>query len=438
MLKFSSYSKFVSFLFGLCSLFVSSQPDGELSDLIRLFFQIELAHWFFLDFYCTQEENLIFSCGLKQFALNIFEHIPFLNHHVPNLNVILEEWKLYKMSVPTYGTILLTSDMQQCLLVQSFFAKNSWSFPKGKVNENEDPVKCAIREVYEETGFDCSHLINPNDFVEGQTSNYQYSRLYIVKNVPIETKFCPRTRNEIKDCSWFKIDLLPTNRNDDGYIREQRKIRPNSFYMILPFISKLKHWIMTERLGNVMRPNKKKQQQHQQLQSYGQKTGNKKNSMVFTKQPSSPFFHNNFDQQRNGKQRNKSTGDTIEPSSNAPTNGTFYNDHLKMHNNTSTPIAINNALVPSRTSAFRPTNSDVKSMSSKKKPKTNGKLNQTTTPNGNQDQFKRRLFNEAQENIQPTPISIKPFKVETPECWKNFRFDRRKLHDCIYGSTHMQ
>lgn len=137
------------------------------------------------------------------------------------------------MSVPTYGTILMTPDMKHCLLVQSFFAKNSWSFPKGKVNENEDPVKCAIREVYEETGFDCTHLINPNDFVEGQTSNYQYTRLYLVKNVPMDTKFAPRTRNEIKDCHWFVIDQLPTNRNDDGYLKDHKKIRANSFYMIL-------------------------------------------------------------------------------------------------------------------------------------------------------------------------------------------------------------
>lgn len=71
----------------------------------------------------------------------MFNHIPFLNHHIPNLNSILEEWRSYKMSVPTYGTILLTEDMKQCLLVQSFFARNSWSFPKGKVNENESPMK---------------------------------------------------------------------------------------------------------------------------------------------------------------------------------------------------------------------------------------------------------------------------------------------------------
>lgn len=401
-----------------------TQPEGEQSDIIRLFFQIELAHWFFLDFYCTQEANSVYSCGIKQFAMIICSHIPFLNHHVPNLNTILNEWRAYKMSVPTYGTILLSPDMQQCLLVQSFFAKNSWSFPKGKVNENEDPVKCAIREVYEETGFDCGHLINSNDFVEGQTSNYQYTRLYIVKNVPIDTKFAPRTRNEIKDCSWFAVDLLPTNRNDEGYLKDQRRIRANSFYMILPFISKLKHWIMNERLGQSMGRRKKPQ---------NLRNGNKKGqgqSQVFssTKQSGSPFFHNNVDHHqapRNVKQRNKSTGDAIEVFNSPATNGTFYNDHLK---HTSTPIAAT-ALVPSSTSAFRATNSEKLTNGKKKAPKSNGKVPQQPVQLNGSDQFKRRLFNETKENLRPA--NVKPFAMDIPECWRNFRFDRVKLAQCF-------
>ena len=333
---------------------------------------------------------------------------------------MLEEWRKYKQSVPTYGTILLTPDMNQCLLVQSYFAKNSWSFPKGKVNENEDPVKCAIREVYEETGFDCSHLIDPALYFEGQTSNYQYTRLYIVKNVPIETKFCPRTRNEIKDCSWFVVDQLPTNRNDDGYLRDQRKIRANSFYMILPFISMLKDCIRNERSGKMMNFVGKKHHLH------GQRNTNKKNNHVFAKQPSSPFFYNNVDHQvRNSKPRNKSTGDSIDTFNSPATNGTFYNDHLKLQNNSSTPIT-NIAFMPSSTSAFRATNSDNKMLSFKKKQKPNGKMMNQSVPglNGNQDQFKRRLFNEPKENVRPL---IKPFTMEIPECWRNFKFDRQKL-----------
>ncbi|CRK92973.1 CLUMA_CG006562, isoform A [Clunio marinus] len=403
----------VHILDDLSSKFLINLPDGEKSDLIRLFFQIELAHWFFLDFYCTQEENSVYSCGIKQFALTIFEHIPFLNHHIVDLNTILEQWRSYKMSVPTYGTILLTPDMKHCLLVQSFFAKNSWSFPKGKVNENEDPVKCAIREVYEETGFDCSNLINPNDFVEGQTSNYQYTRLYIVKNVPIDTKFCPRTRNEIKDCSWFAIDQLPNNRNDDGYIKDQRKIRANSFFMILPFISKLKHWIMNER-GSYGH-NKKKHQ--------GQRNGNKKN-LIFTKQPSSPFFQSNVDHQfRNGKQRNKSTSDVIDVFKNGNGNNTYYNDHLKLQPRTSTPI--NSPFAQSSSSAFRPTNSE-KNGKFNKKSKGNGKINQLQSQNRNE----KKVFNDIKENIQPI-VNVKPFAMDMPECWKNFKFDHQKLFSIL-------
>lgn len=49
--------------------------------------------------------------------------------------------------MPTFGAILISEDLNYCLLVQSYFAKSSWGFPKGKVNENEDPVHCATREV---------------------------------------------------------------------------------------------------------------------------------------------------------------------------------------------------------------------------------------------------------------------------------------------------
>jgi mRNA-decapping enzyme subunit 2 len=424
---------------------IFSQPEAEKNDLIRLFFQIELCHWFFLDFYCTQEENSIFVCGIKQFALNVFEHIPFLNHHVNNLNDILMEWRAYKSSVPTYGCILLTPDMKNCLLVQSFFAKNSWSFPKGKVNENEDPVKCAVREVYEETGFDCSHLIDENAFIEGQTSNYQYTRLYVVKNVPVDTKFLPRTRNEIKDCSWFNIEELPTSRTDDGYQQDQRKIRANSFYMILPFISKLKHWISRDRLARVVR-NKNKQQLQQQAIRGHNKSNHKKNQIysnkTFQQQSSSPYFqqhdnnhhNNNNNQLKLARLRNKSTSDVMDSYNNS-TLGTFYNDHLKLQNNSSTPIEHNGQMVvQSSASAFRATNNLSSSFKKKQHQqqqqqiqKSNGKTNGLAVQS-NQVHTKRRLFSESKENVHPT---VKPFAFDIPESWKNFKFDHQKIFDSI-------
>lgn len=205
---------------------------------------MELAHWFYLDFFCASEDDLV-PCGIKQFAMHIFKHVPFLRPHVPRLDAIMEDWKKYKLSVPTYGAILVSADLNHALLVQSFWAKSSWGFPKGKVNENEDPVHCAVREVYEETGFDSAHLISPNDFFES-IFNYQFTRLYVVAGVPMDAEFIPRTRNEIKSCEWFPIDLLPNHKTDTD-CKTNLGMNANSFFMVMPFIKKLKKWVHNRR-----------------------------------------------------------------------------------------------------------------------------------------------------------------------------------------------
>ncbi|KAK3592197.1 hypothetical protein CHS0354_001823 [Potamilus streckersoni] len=51
----------------LCSRFVINIPDEEKQDLIRIFFQIEQAHWFYLDFYCADNPDLK-TCRIKDFS----------------------------------------------------------------------------------------------------------------------------------------------------------------------------------------------------------------------------------------------------------------------------------------------------------------------------------------------------------------------------------
>lgn len=87
----------------LISRFLINIPDSEKS-VIRLFFLIEQAHWFFLDFYCAQSDKLQ-PCGIRQFAWNILDHVPAFHKHVTSLDSILEEWRIYKSSVPTFGAM---------------------------------------------------------------------------------------------------------------------------------------------------------------------------------------------------------------------------------------------------------------------------------------------------------------------------------------------
>lgn len=76
------------------------------------------------------------------------------------MDEILDNWRQYKQSVPTYGAIILDSDLSHVLLVQSYWTKASWGFPKGKVNEDEEPWTCAAREVINLLFIDVSILKN--------------------------------------------------------------------------------------------------------------------------------------------------------------------------------------------------------------------------------------------------------------------------------------
>ncbi len=277
------------------SRFIINVPDEERSDMIRLFFQIELAHWFYLDFYCdtsfsnmssssssggssgssssssgsssssdtassedssddedesfenlvrlhpTSEKELSKPCSIKVFAENIFRYCPFLMQHSNQVDNILTKWKEFKHALPTNGAIMLDESMKHVLLVQGFWAKASWGFPKGKVIEDETEAQCAIREVLEETGYDISEKLSEQDHLRVKI-NDQIITLYIITNVPKTTKFEPKTRREIKEVRWFRIDELPVHRKDLR-CKEISGFSPNSFFMVIPFVKALKKWI---------------------------------------------------------------------------------------------------------------------------------------------------------------------------------------------------
>ncbi|XP_066258092.1 m7GpppN-mRNA hydrolase [Euwallacea similis] len=218
--------------------FIILVPEAAKENLIRICFQIELAHWFYLDFYVGNDDRCK-TCSIYEFAAHVFQHIPSLKSEIPRLGEILCEWREYKQNVPTYGAIILSEGLTHVLLVQSYWAKASWGFPKGKVNEDEDPAHCAIREVYEETGFDITAYLNQDEYFES-VINDQLARLYIIKNVPKSTEFKPRTRCEIKACSWFAISDLPNNKKDSTP-KVKMGVSSNSFFMVLPFIKRIKN-----------------------------------------------------------------------------------------------------------------------------------------------------------------------------------------------------
>ncbi|TRY90403.1 hypothetical protein DNTS_025317 [Danionella cerebrum] len=183
----------------LCSRFILHIPSEERDNAIRVCFQIELAHWFYLDF-CLQN-----SSGLP--------HGKSTRWACPHL----------------------------VLMVQGYLAKSGWGFPKGKVNEDEAFHDCAVREVLEETGFDIRDRICKKTYIEQRISD-QLARLYIIPGVPKDTKFNPKTRKEIRNIEWFQVDKLPCHRNDMTP-KSKLGLAPNKFFMAIPFMRQLREWI---------------------------------------------------------------------------------------------------------------------------------------------------------------------------------------------------
>lgn len=159
------------------------------------------------------------------------------------------EFQAYKTRVPVRGAILLNEGMDQVVLVKGWKKGANWSFPRGKINQNEPDLDCAVREVYEETGYD----IEAAGLVEAEKEKHidmnlreQEMRLYVFRGIPMDTYFEPRTRKEISKIQWWRLSDLPTlkkkKQQQEGKA-DDLAVNANKFYMVAPFIPQLKKWI---------------------------------------------------------------------------------------------------------------------------------------------------------------------------------------------------
>ncbi|TDZ30350.1 mRNA decapping complex subunit 2 [Colletotrichum spinosum] len=237
----------------LCVRFIINLPVEDLSSVARICFQVEEAQWFYEDFVRPLDPTLP-SMTLRSFSLRIFQHCPLLtNFSVENHTKAFEEFLQYKTRVPVRGAILLNEAMDSTILVKGWKKGANWSFPRGKINKDEDDLECAIREVYEETGYDlhAAGLVPENRDVKyiEVTMREQQLRLYVFRDVPMDTHFQPRTRKEISKIQWYRLSELPAFRKRGGQNQNDAAAAANAnkFYMVAPFLVPLKKWVVQQK-----------------------------------------------------------------------------------------------------------------------------------------------------------------------------------------------
>jgi mRNA-decapping enzyme subunit 2 len=116
--------------------FILNLPDEELQTPERLFFQIEQAWWFYEDFVADKYGHLPHYKNMEVFARKLFTESSILYEYMDKLDQWLKVFKEYLQRIPVYGAILLSPDMTQVLMVTGYH-RDTWGFPKGKVNQGE-------------------------------------------------------------------------------------------------------------------------------------------------------------------------------------------------------------------------------------------------------------------------------------------------------------
>lgn len=165
------------------------------------------------------------------------------------MGAAFEQFLKYKNRVPVRGAIMLTDKMDEVLLVKGWKKSGTWSFPRGKINKDESDIDCAVREAWEETGFDlrAAGLVDEKrkPYPIDQTIRSQSIRLFIFRGVPRDAHFVPQTRKEISKIEWYKLSDLPTLKKKQSH--QEGTISANKFYMVAPFMQHLKKYIAMER-----------------------------------------------------------------------------------------------------------------------------------------------------------------------------------------------
>ena len=209
------------------SRFIINLPKEE-QTTDRLFFHIQAAHWFYSDFYVGNTEIMnagckVPPCNFKAFSRVIYKHCPFLKPYYEGFEIFFHRFNQYISQIPVYGAIILNTTLDKVLLGKLFWKRRFnimivtnyrntfYSFPKGKINQNETGLECSVREVWEETGIDISKYISENvklfkitlvfielkDFIEFKTGGNKTQKMYVVCGVDENVHRKTNTRCEI-------------------------------------------------------------------------------------------------------------------------------------------------------------------------------------------------------------------------------------------------
>ncbi|MED1203511.1 NUDIX hydrolase [Heyndrickxia acidicola] len=100
-------------------------------------------------------------------------------------------------------------------------AINKWNFPSGRIEQGEDILNAACREVKEETGYDVKILETTGVYNFISSSNHQVILFHFIAE--IQGGFLKLEEDEIIDSKWISLSEIQNMKNEE--LRDSKVIR---------------------------------------------------------------------------------------------------------------------------------------------------------------------------------------------------------------------
>jgi 8-oxo-dGTP diphosphatase len=113
------------------------------------------------------------------------------------------------------SSVAIIKDDLILMVRQTYKGNTFWTFPGGRIEANEEPIECAIRETKEETGLDIEIIEQVCELYNEVIHGPYYCYLGRIVGGKAELGFdpgLPSDAQELKELRWFPIKEMESHK----------------------------------------------------------------------------------------------------------------------------------------------------------------------------------------------------------------------------------
>lgn len=186
------------------------------------------AWWYYIDVYYRKFRPRMEELDFRAFVLRMWQYVDAGSYGTAEAAQFVDTFAKETRRIPCAGVVVLSSALDEILLVRGTWSNAKWGFPKGKLKEGEAVCEGAIRETEEEIGVNVRPFI-----VDGVSARHEFCgrdiTLFLAVGLSTRCKCVSKTRHEIAEIRWHRL----------AAVRAHRARYP----LLVPFLKLIDEWI---------------------------------------------------------------------------------------------------------------------------------------------------------------------------------------------------